>query len=121
MSNYVCAVGDYMPSDPNEPVMDLLLQQYKRVIVESLITSFGLDFLVQDQYGGDVDTIHNVRQVGQAPEMTYKNARNAAAYENHGKYDINEYHRDPRYKEINRQISQQKKLELCGMPIRATK
>ena len=80
-----------------------------------------LDFLVQDQYGGDVDTIHNVRQVGQAPEMTYKNARNAAAYENHGKYDINEYHRDPRYKEINRQISQQKKLELCGMPIRATK
>ena len=61
MSNYVCAVGDYMPSDPNEPVMDLLLQQYKRVIVESLITSFGLDFLVQDQYGGDVDTIHNVR------------------------------------------------------------
>ena len=26
MSNYVCAVGDKMPSDPNEPVMDLLLQ-----------------------------------------------------------------------------------------------
>ena len=109
MSNYVCAVGDHMPSDPNEPVMDLLLQQYKRVIVESLITSFGLDFLVQDQYGGDVDTIHNVRQVGQTPEMTYKNARNAAAYENRGKYDTNEYHRDLRYKEINRQISQQKK------------
>ena len=49
MSNYVCAVGDQMPSDPNEPVMDLLLQQYKSVIMESLITSFGLDFLVQDQ------------------------------------------------------------------------
>ena len=109
MSNYVCAVGDQMPSDPNEPVMDLLLQQYKRVIMESLTTSFGLDFLVQDQYGGDVDTIHNVRQVGRVPEMTYKNARNAAAYENHGKYDTNEYHRHPRYKEINRQISQQKK------------
>ena len=121
MSNYVYAVGNQMPSDPNMPVMDLLLQQYKRVIAESLITSFGLDFLVKDQYGGDVDTIHNVRQVGRVPEMAYKNAQNAAAYENHGKYDINEYHRDPRYKEINRQISQQKKLELCGMPIRATK
>ena len=109
MSNYVYAVGNQMPSDPNMPVMDLLFQQYKRVIVESLITSFGLDFLVKDQYGGDVDTIHNVRQVGQVPEMTYKNAQNAAAYENHGKYDTREYHRDPRYKEINRQISQQKK------------
>ena len=98
-----------MPSDPNMPVMDLLLQQYKRVIAESLITSFGLDFLVKDQYGGDVDTIHNVRQVGQVPEMAYKNAQNAAAYENHGKYDTREYHLDPRYKEINRQISQQKK------------
>lgn len=109
MSNYVYAVGNQMPSDPNMPVMDLLFQQYKRVIVESLITSFGLDFLVKDQYGGDVDTIHNVRQVGQVPEMTYKNAQSAAAYENHGKYDTREYHRDPRYKEINRQISQQKK------------
>ena len=108
MSNYVCAVGDYMPSDPNEPVMDLLLQQYKRVIVESLITSFGLDFLVQDQYGGDVDTIHNVSQVGRVPEMTYKNARNAAAYKNHGKYDTNEYHRDPRYKEIRVYLRSQK-------------
>ena len=75
MSNYVCAVGDKMPSDPNEPVMDLLLQQYKRVIMESLITSFGLDFLVQDQYGGDVDTIHNVRQVGQVPDEPFPQKR----------------------------------------------
>lgn len=108
MSNYVYAVGNQMPSDPNMPVMDLLFQQYKRVIVESLITSFGLDFLVKDQYGGDVDTIHNVRQVGQVPEMAYKNAQNAAAYKNHGDYDNNEYHNDPRYRKIREQLKKQK-------------
>lgn len=108
MSNYVCAVGDHMPSDPNESIMDLLFQQYKRVIVESLITSFGLDFLVKDQYGGDVDTIHNVRQIGQVPEMAYKNAQNAAAYENHGDYDNKEYHSDPQYRKIREQVRKQR-------------
>ncbi|EOL5892086.1 hypothetical protein ACW0KP_001303 [Providencia stuartii] len=31
-------------------------------IVQSLVTSFGLDFLLlKDKKGGDVDTVHNVR------------------------------------------------------------
>ena len=47
--------------DPNDNVFQSIWHQYERVIVESLITSFGLDFLVKDQAGGDVDTIHNVR------------------------------------------------------------
>lgn len=36
-----------------------IFQQYEKVIIDSLITSFGLDFLIQDQHGGDVDTIYN--------------------------------------------------------------
>ena len=52
---------DYNPS-PNEPIMQSIFQQYERVLVESLITSFGLDFIVKDQHGGDVDTIFNVRK-----------------------------------------------------------
>ena len=50
--------------------------------LESLITSFGLDFLLmKDRHGGDVDTIHNVRQIGQDEQMTYKNESNQKAYE----------------------------------------
>ena len=50
-----------------QPHQDVPLhqEQYEKVIIDSIITSFGLDFLIRDQYGGDVDTIHNVRKIGQ--------------------------------------------------------
>lgn len=60
-------------------------------MLHSLITSFGLDFLVHDQHGGDVDTVRGVR------EGVYKNPDNAAAYEARGAYDSVAYHTDPRY------------------------
>lgn len=70
--------------------------EYERVILQSLVTSFGLDFLVQDPHGGDVDTIYNVRKIGEGQgkdsEMVYKNAGNAVNYENRGEYDRREYH-----------------------------
>lgn len=81
--------------DPQEDVTESIVGQYERVIVESIIKSFGLDFLLfhkADKHGGDVDTIHNVRQIGIDPEMKYKNARNAEAYANRGSYDKLEYH-----------------------------
>ena len=77
--------------------------------MQSLITSFGLDFLIHDQYGGDVDTIHSVREIGKDPNMTYKNAQNQADYINRGEYDTYEYHQDPRYIAINRKVSESKK------------
>lgn len=107
--NYVYAVGNGFVADPEESVRDSIFQQYERVLVESLITSFGLDFLVHDRVGGDVDTIHNVRQIGKNSEMVYKNKANEEAYQNRGEYSAAEYHNDPRYKEINREISAQKK------------
>lgn len=87
-----------------------IFKEYERVIVESIITSFGLDFLINDQYGGDVDTIHNVRQIGienENPQMTYKNKRNQEAYENRGDYDIAKYHSDPSYKSIIKNAKEQ--------------
>ena len=62
-------INNGMIPDPEENVFFSIWNEYERVIIKSLITSFGLDFLVKDQHGGDVDTIHNVRQVGKDSEM----------------------------------------------------
>ncbi|MCI5761647.1 MAG: hypothetical protein MR028_04370, partial [Ligilactobacillus agilis] len=98
MASFVAEVNnDFSPDiDKNENVLKDVWEQYENVIVQSLITSFGLDF-IQDQHGGDVDTIHNVRQIGKDPKMHYKNAQNAADYANRGAYDSRKYHQDPRY------------------------
>lgn len=82
--------GNY---DTETNVYNSIFEQYERVIIQSLITSFGLDFLVQDQYGGDVDTIHNVRQIGKDERMAYKNKMNENAYNNRDSYDGTAYHK----------------------------
>lgn len=89
--------------------MRSIFKQYERVIVESLITSFGLDFIVKDQHGGDIDTINNVRKIGKDEKMYYKNKRNQADYENRGEYDSYLYHSHKDYKEKNKQINKDKK------------
>ena len=72
--------------DEDESVFDTLFKSYEKVIFKSIITAFGLDFFIKDQYGGDVDTIHNVRQVGIDEKMRYKNKDNATAYDQRGEY-----------------------------------
>lgn len=114
---YAVNAGKNFSPDPSEPVFESIFRQYERVLVESLITSFGLDFLIKDQYGGDVDTIHNVRKIGQDEQMTYKNRSNQSAYENLNAYDSAEYHKDARYIARNRAISAQKKKVLLRMHI----
>ena len=45
--------------DTDDSLYVSIVGQYEKVIVESIISSFGLDMLiVKDQHGGDVDTIH---------------------------------------------------------------
>ncbi len=95
--------------DPNENVFESIWKEYESVILTSLVTSFGLDFIVRDQHGGDVDTIHNVRQIGKDPNMSYKNKQNESEYANRGKYDSGDYHQDARYIAINRKMSEKKK------------
>jgi len=76
---------------------DSLFAQYEKVIINSIITSFGLDMFIKDRHGGDVDTIHNVRQIGKDPNMGYKSAKNAKNWSANPEYsqDIhNEIHRN---------------------------
>lgn len=66
--------------------------QLERTVTNSLVTTFGLDFLFfEDKRGGDVDTIHNVRQGVFATE------REQQRYEQRGEYDSSLYHQDPNY------------------------
>jgi hypothetical protein len=85
---------------PNDPPFNSLLKEYERVIVTSLVTSFGLDFIIKDQHGGDVDTIHNVRQIGKDGNMTYKNKQNEQDYQNRGEYSSKDYHKGGNYQQI---------------------
>ena len=67
-----------------------------------------MDFIIQDQYGGDVDTIHNLEQVGKNSEMRIKNADTRTKYKNRGDYDSHKYHGD-NYIETNRKICKTRK------------
>lgn len=91
---------EYYP-DKNNNIYDDLFKQYNRVIIETLLTSFGLDLLlIKDQYGGDVDTVNNVRKIGTDSEMTYKNLKNMENYNNLEAYDSTLYHKDKNFSKI---------------------
>lgn len=109
MSTFVAELSNGFSPEPDENIFLSIWSEYERVIMQSLITSFGLDFLVHDRHGGDVDTIHSVREIGKDPNMTYKNGQNQADYANRGEYNTYEYHQDPRYMAINRKVSESKK------------
>lgn len=85
-SNFVKGIEADFYSASNESVLDSLFREYERVVFKSIITAFGLDLFIKDQYGGDVDTIHNVRAIPNDPKMKYKSTANANAYENRGGY-----------------------------------
>lgn len=98
---------DYYPNEENS-IYDDLFKQYGRVVIESLLTSFGLDMLlIKDQYGGDVDTIHNVRKIGSDSEMKYKNLQNEESYNNLEKYDNKFYHQDSNFRNIKHETRTQ--------------
>ncbi len=103
MDNYILAAAqDYFP-DEYENIFSSIFRQYEKVIIQSIITSFGLDFLIKDHLGGDVDTIHNARK-GIYHRDDYKQT-----YDNRCDYDSDIYHKDTRYIEKNKRISEQKK------------
>lgn len=68
------------------------IPELEKVVVNSLVTSFGLDFiLLQDKAGGDVDTIHNARN------GHYATAREQQKFEDRGAYDSTAYHSHGNY------------------------
>lgn len=112
MSSFIAVLNNGMNAydvDSKDNIFESIWKEYKNVILQSLVTSFGLDFIVHDRHGGDVDTIHNIRQIGIDLEMKYKNANNENDYEKRAAYDSGAYHKDPRYIAINRKVSEKKK------------
>lgn len=76
--------------EENMSTFAYILNEYKGVVIESLVSSFGLDFLlVKDRYGGDVDTIHNVRTL-QGNEQ-FKNKNTEKIYKNRAEYSVKDY------------------------------
>ena len=63
--------------DPNVSIMESLWSQYERVVIESIISSFGLGMFIKDQAGGDVDTIKNVRDTEH-----FRNSKDQGKYDN---------------------------------------
>lgn len=107
--SYVFSSGyNYYP-ELEDNIMDSIFKQYERVLIESLITSFGLDFIIKDRYGGDVDTLNNVGKIGKEEQMTYKNIDNLNDYNNRGDYKSKDYHSNKTYIEKNREISYKKR------------
>lgn len=67
--------------------------ELEKTVVNSLVTSFSLDFLLfKDQKGGDVNTIHNVRN------GVWATTDEKQRYEQRGEYDPDPYHKHPNYK-----------------------
>lgn len=95
-SSFVALIDGDSYINPNAPVLPSIYEQFEAIVIRSLITSFGLDFIVRDQHGGDVDTIHNVRKIGQDatsdPQMDYKSDANYQKYLDNGHYNSLEYH-----------------------------
>lgn len=96
-NKYIEALNSGMSPEPKQTFFQNIWNEYERVVLQSLVTSFGLDFLVHDQFGGDVDTIQNIRTSKDSGFVQFKNPTYQTAYENRGKYDGIEYHKDPRY------------------------
>ena len=67
-------------------------QELEKTVVHSLTTTFGLDFLLfEDKKGGNVNTVHNVRQ------GVYASKEEEAKYKNRGDYNSSEYHSHDNY------------------------
>ncbi|MCF5910105.1 hypothetical protein [Aeromonas veronii] len=72
-------------------------EELHQTVVKSLTTSFGLDFLLlEDKHGGDVNTIHNVRQ------GVYASDAERQRYEQREGYDSHHYHNHENYIATNR-------------------
>lgn len=79
------------------------VKELNQVVTESLCSTFGLGFLLfQDKDGGDVDTVHNVRQEIYATEEARR------SYEQRGNYDSIAVHKNEAFIETKRALKREK-------------
>lgn len=75
-----------------------LTEELHNTIIQSLVSSFGLDFLLfDDKKGGNVATTHNVRAHKNGDSDIYIPDSVKQDYSERGKYNSQEYHSDKRY------------------------
>lgn len=110
MSNfYELLDNQSLAINKEEELIESIFKQYENVLISSIIRSFGLDFIITDRYGGDVDTIKNVKKIDSNEAMIYKNINNKAHYDSLEKYDPSVYYSHKEYKAKNAEISRRKK------------
>ena len=85
--------------------LDKLFKETKKDLIQSIIVPFGLGRIVgaYDKIGGNVDTIHNVRN------DVYATDKAKETYDSQEKYNSDNYHKDYKFIEINKQASKEKK------------
>ena len=89
--------------------------ELEKTVINSLVTSFGLDFLLfKDQIGGDVNTIHNVRNGVWATTVEQQR------YEQRGEYDSDLYHKHSNYKATGKQDKTKQSAGTLHDPYRNT-
>lgn len=108
-TRFVSGIDSNLIVNDKKETKKSIFKEYERVIIDSLLQTFGLDFIILDQYGGDVDTIHNLEQVGDNSRMSVKNSETRHKYEARGEYDSHKYHSDKQYIARNREFSKQRK------------
>ncbi|KLV03644.1 ATPase, partial [Photobacterium aquae] len=65
----------------------VLMEELNKTVVQSLVSSFALDFLLfEDKKGGDVATIHNVREYHNGDSSIHISDKIKLEYENRGDY-----------------------------------
>ena len=75
-----------------------LTEELHKTIVHSLVSSFGLDFLLfEDKKGGDVATINNARKHQNGDSDIFLSDDVKQGYDHRGKYDSHAYHADKSY------------------------
>lgn len=83
------------------------IQDARSECFQSIITALGLGsfFAAYDRTGGNVDTIHNVRN------EVYATEKERWAYENRGEHDSRNTYADEAYKNVNKNASAQRKSQ----------
>ena len=96
---------DQFKKDFNQERFDKLIIDCRKEVINSIVTPFGLGKIIAayDKDGGNVNTIHNVRDGIYATESEKK------AYDNKESYNSDGYHKDTNYININKKYSENRK------------
>jgi len=92
--------------DFNQGKFDKLISDCKREVIVPIVSTFGIGRYftsVYDKTGGNVNTIHNVR------EGVYATEKEKNDYKSREEYDTNKYHKHDKYIEVNKNNSDLKK------------